>query len=971
MAALIKSKITLVDMTDVLVQSAEPTAVPAGTRWINTGSSPYVLYTYGNDSTWVRETDYDILNAFSMHDIVLEDMTADGRLTPYEKSQLIKIISPKLADANALKTQATALGSSTVAQLSNAISALESLYNTSIAVNPDGTSDVGVAFDDEVLAAINALSTAMIITSTDVNAINRPVVIHLSKDSYLIQQSTASSTTVEVTATKGTEAIPVAVAVTGQIADQLTTSIANNNSTKVTVTVNATTSMATKIGSLLFTINADNKEYKRDFVYAIALKGVTGDAGYMLSLTNESHIFAGDVTTALEGSTTSQVIAYKGSVPLSATFGEIVAPTGMTITKVNDGQVGASLIFAVTSGLTPLKGDIIIPITIDERAMSKTFSYSTMLKGANGSNGQDAVSINLSKESYIFPGSTSAALTSNTSFTVSALKGGTAIPVTVTSSGTPTGMTATITGSETDTATVTVEVTTAMNTVSGSFTLTITADSKTFTRSFAYAIALTGDDGLPGPAGTSSYTHIAYATNATGTDGFSLMDSVGKTYIGMYVDNILADSDDPTKYKWTLIRGADGAQGIQGPAGSDGLTPYFHVAYATNATGTAGFSKTDPTARPYMGTYSDYVAADSDNPADYTWSLIQGPAGTPATPLYTWVRYADTPTSGMSADSTNKKYMGIATNKTSQTPSSNYADYTWTLLFDQSVIGTNLLVRNGEWENQLLDADGAMLDTDNICVSAVDIDVIEGQVYTFTKRTTTLDLDGGYWRVATYNASGDFVSRWITSSNEYQWIVPTGIKTIRASYPIDCFPKIEKGPRGTEWIPASGDVDKKIYEAITAMGAQIDQTQASILQTVYETYVDKSTLSEYQTQVASAISQTADQVAIKFSEATSQINSVDGKLVEKFTTMENHITFDAVDGSINLRAFSSDPSINTDISLKILRDKITFYQGDKPVAYFSENKLYITNGEFLNSLRLGNFAFTPRTNGNLSFGKVV
>lgn len=391
MAALIKSKITLVDMTDVLVQSVEPTAVPAGTRWINTGSSPYVLYTYGNDSTWVRETDYDILNAFSMHDIVLEDMTADGRLTPYEKSQLIKIISPKLADANALKTQATALGSSTVTQLSNAISALESLYNTSIAVNPDGTSDVGVAFDDEVLAAINALSTAMIVTSADVSAINRPVVLNLSKDSYLIQQLTASSTTVEITALKGTTAIPVTVAVTGQIAGQLTTSIANNNSTKVTVTINVTTAMATKIGSLLFTINADGKEYKRDFVYATALKGVTGDAGYMLSLTNESHVFAGDVTTALEGSTTSQVIAYRGSVPLSATFGEIVAPTGMTITKVNDGQANASLIFAVTSGLTPLKGDIIIPITIDGQTMSKVFSYSVSLKGESGVSGKDAI----------------------------------------------------------------------------------------------------------------------------------------------------------------------------------------------------------------------------------------------------------------------------------------------------------------------------------------------------------------------------------------------------------------------------------------------------------------------------------------------------------------------------------------------------------------------------------------------------
>ncbi len=91
-------------------------------------------------------------------------------------------------------------------------------------------------------------------------------------------------------------------------------------------------------------------------------------------------------------------------------------------------------------------------------------------------------------------------------------------------------------------------------------------------------------------AGTSSYTHIAYATNSTGTVGFSTTNPVGATYIGMFVDNTQTDSTDPTKYKWTLIKGADGAQGVQGPTGADGKTTYFHTAYATNATGSTGFS---------------------------------------------------------------------------------------------------------------------------------------------------------------------------------------------------------------------------------------------------------------------------------------------------------------------------------------------------------------------------------------------
>ena len=139
-----------------------------------------------------------------------------------------------------------------------------------------------------------------------------------------------------------------------------------------------------------------------------------------------------------------------------------------------------------------------------------------------------------------------------------------------------------------------------------------------------------GDQGIQGPKGAdgkSSYTHIAYATNSTGTSGFSVSDPTNKTYIGIYVDTNPTDSTDPTKYKWTLIKGADGAQGIQGPKGADGRTPYFHTAWANSADGKTGFSTTDATNKTYIGTYTDYTAADSTNPASYTWAKIQGPQG--------------------------------------------------------------------------------------------------------------------------------------------------------------------------------------------------------------------------------------------------------------------------------------------------------------------------------------------------------
>ncbi|MHC5955859.1 phage tail spike protein [Enterococcus gallinarum] len=100
----------------------------------------------------------------------------------------------------------------------------------------------------------------------------------------------------------------------------------------------------------------------------------------------------------------------------------------------------------------------------------------------------------------------------------------------------------------------------------------------------------------------------------------------------------------------------------------------------------------------YIGTYTTFDDVQSTNPADYTWQRMlglsgedgkdgeQGPQGVPGPKgdngqtYYTWLKYADTPTSGMSDSPTGKAYIGLAYNKASATESTNYADYTWSLI---------------------------------------------------------------------------------------------------------------------------------------------------------------------------------------------------------------------------------------------------------------------------------------------------
>lgn len=139
-----------------------------------------------------------------------------------------------------------------------------------------------------------------------------------------------------------------------------------------------------------------------------------------------------------------------------------------------------------------------------------------------------------------------------------------------------------------------------------------------------------GANGIPGKDGKdgkTQYTHLAYANSADGTKDFSVSDG-NREYIGMYVDFVEADSTDPTKYTWSLIKGANGAQGVPGTPGANGKTPYFHIAYANSADGRTGFSVDDSVNKLYIGQYTDYTPDDSTDPTKYSWTKIKGEPGT-------------------------------------------------------------------------------------------------------------------------------------------------------------------------------------------------------------------------------------------------------------------------------------------------------------------------------------------------------
>ena len=115
------------------------------------------------------------------------------------------------------------------------------------------------------------------------------------------------------------------------------------------------------------------------------VKVTDGNGGYAVALTNESHIFSGNETSAEIGSTTCKVMGYKGEVRKNCYVGEIKnIPVGMEVSITNNNSIEPILSITVDNTMTTSNGELDIPITIGDTTFNKTFSYSIGYIGKTG-----------------------------------------------------------------------------------------------------------------------------------------------------------------------------------------------------------------------------------------------------------------------------------------------------------------------------------------------------------------------------------------------------------------------------------------------------------------------------------------------------------------------------------------------------------------------------------------------------------
>ena len=185
--------------------------------------------------------------------------------------------------------------------------------------------------------------------------------------------------------------------------------------------------------------------------------------------------------------------------------------------------------------------------------------------------------------------------------------------------------------------------------------------------------------------------------------------------------------------------------------------------------------------------------------------------------------------------------------------------------------------------------------------------------------------------------------------------------------------KLEKGNKATDWTPAPEDVDEAINTERTERQSAIETKANEITSKVSETYVSNSALNHYKEEVSTQFSQTKNDftwtvnksVEDTKNEFKGQISSVNGRVDGLKQTTDNVNSYMSFDND-GLTLGKSDSAFKTEIT----NQEWSIQKNGAKVTYINDQTMYITDGQFTKSLKVGAFGFVPRANGSLDFKKI-
>lgn len=393
-----------------------------------------------------------------------------------------------------------------------------------------------------------------------------------------------------------------------------------------------------------------------------------------------------------------------------------------------------------------------------------------------------------------------------------------------------------------------------------------------------------GPQGVKGETGSQGPQGLKGDTGPKGADGKSPTVSVSKSG---NTTTITVNNPDGTKTSQTV---KDGTNGTPGKDGATGKTTYFHVKYSNDG-GKTFTSNSGETVGDYIGTYTDFVEADSNSVSSYTWAKIKGAQG-------------DRGATGATGERGPQGPQGLKGDK---------------------------------------GATGAQGPTG---ATGTGVASMTQQYYMSDSKTTQT---GGSWV--------ESMPTW--SNGKYLW----------TRYKV-----VYKNPASTVYTTPVCDSSWEAVNTERTERQSAIQTKANeITAKVSETYVSNSALNHYKKEVSTQFSQTKSDftwsinqsVTDAKNEMNGQINSVNGRLDGLKQTTDNVNSYMSFDNDA-LTLGKSDSAFKT----KITNQEWSIQKNGTKVTYINDQTMYITDGQFTQSLKVGAFGFVPRANGSLDFKKI-
>lgn len=179
-------------------------------------------------------------------------------------------------------------------------------------------------------------------------------------------------------------------------------------------------------------------------------------------------------------------------------------------------------------------------------------------------------------------------------------------------------------------------------------------------------------------------------------------------------------------------------------------------------------------------------------------------------------------------------------------------------------------------------------------------------------------------------------------------------------------PKLERGNVATDWTPAPEDntteLNRYVQETRTYVNESIENSEETT-RTMLTEYAKVSDVETVRDEMSTQFTQTAEEFNFRFDTVSERITTENGEINRILEENSKYIRL--VDGNIVLGEKGAP------LTTKIANGRISFLYNDTvEIAYISNQKLYITKAEILESIVIGNFAYLPRPNGNLSFKKI-